>query len=221
LKSRILELAYGINFFPRRQNNAQLVGELVLTHSLCSAMPPPGYSRDRPHIFVLTLASGSSYFFQAGTEDLVNEWVQTCNYWAGRLSKEPLMGGVSNMEYGWNRVLEESTESRESTTSTNDEESNRSSRSRVSISGSSYHHPFSGNPNDKTHIVDWMPPAPPSQRGTLSEESQLESLRRYVGVLQGDLKRHNELRQPMMRLVCPVLPLFHFIHKADDTPVFF
>ena len=46
---------------------------------------------------VLTLANGALYFFQAGTEELVNEWVQTCNYWAARQSKEPLPGGVSNM----------------------------------------------------------------------------------------------------------------------------
>jgi hypothetical protein len=68
-------------------------------------MPAPGYNKQRPHVFVLTLASGSSYFFEAGTADLVNEWVSTCNYWSGRFSKEPLTGGVSNMEYGWNRVV--------------------------------------------------------------------------------------------------------------------
>ena len=55
---------------------------------------------------VLTLANGGVYFFQAGTEELVNEWVSTCNYWAARTSKEPLAGGVSNMEYGWNRVMD-------------------------------------------------------------------------------------------------------------------
>jgi PH/SEC7 domain-containing protein len=53
---------------------------------------------------ILTLANGGAYFFQAGTEELVNEWVSTCSYWAARTSKEPLAGGVSNMEYGWNCV---------------------------------------------------------------------------------------------------------------------
>ncbi|KAJ7040960.1 hypothetical protein C8F04DRAFT_1305673 [Mycena alexandri] len=33
-----------------------------------------------------------------------NKWVSTCNYWATRTSKEPLVGGVSNMEYGWNHI---------------------------------------------------------------------------------------------------------------------
>jgi hypothetical protein len=103
------------------------------------------------------------------------------------------------MEYGWNRVLDEASEGRASTTT--DDQSNRSSRSRSSFSGNSYHHSFGGNPNDKTTMVDWKPPAPPAQRSNLSEDAQLESLRRYVGVLQAQLKSHNELRQPMMKLV--------------------
>ena len=73
---------------------------------MTSALPPPGYSRSRPHCFVFTLPDGGSYFFQAGTPDLVAEWVSTCNYWSARLSREPLAGGISNMEYGWNRVAD-------------------------------------------------------------------------------------------------------------------
>lgn len=86
-------------------SNATLLGEVSLAHCLSNALPPPGYNRARPHVFALTLASGAVYFFQAGTEDLVSEWVATCNYWAARQSKPPLAGGVSNMEYGWNTVL--------------------------------------------------------------------------------------------------------------------
>lgn len=86
-------------------SNAQAVGELSLCHSLSSALPS-GYNKERPYAFVLTLGSGCSYFFQAGTSELVNEWVSTCNYWSARLSKEPLTGGVSNMEYGWKEVEE-------------------------------------------------------------------------------------------------------------------
>ncbi|KAF8200849.1 hypothetical protein BJ912DRAFT_1019831 [Pholiota molesta] len=85
--------------------NARPVGTINLAHSLAHALPPPGYHK-RPHCMVLTLANRAVYFFQAGTEELVNEWVSTCNYWAARTSKEPLAGGVSNMEYGWNRVVD-------------------------------------------------------------------------------------------------------------------
>jgi len=86
-------------------SNATCLGEISLAHSLANALPPPGYNKARPHVFALTLPGGKVYFFQTGHEELVNEWVGTCNYWAARQSKEPLPGGVSNMEYGWNKVL--------------------------------------------------------------------------------------------------------------------
>ncbi|SNX81885.1 uncharacterized protein MEPE_00590 [Melanopsichium pennsylvanicum] len=86
-------------------SNATCLGEIPLAHSLANALPPPGYNKTRPHVFALTLPGGKVLFFQTGHEELVNEWVSTCNYWAARQSKEPLAGGVSNMEYGWNKVL--------------------------------------------------------------------------------------------------------------------
>lgn len=86
-------------------SNAVPLGHIPLAHSLANALPPPGYNRARPHVFALTLTSGDVYFFQTGHEELVQEWVSTCNYWAARQSREPFAGGVSNMEYGWNRVL--------------------------------------------------------------------------------------------------------------------
>lgn len=89
--------------------NATSLGDFSLAHTLANALPPPGYNRLRPHVFALTLSDGAVFFFQAGHEELVQEWVSTCNYWAARQSREPLAGGVSNMEYGWNRVLPAST----------------------------------------------------------------------------------------------------------------
>ena len=86
-------------------SNATCLGEIPLAHSLANALPPPGYNKSRPYVFALTLPGGKVFFFQTGHEELVNEWVSTCNYWAARQSKEPLAGGVSNMEYGWNKVL--------------------------------------------------------------------------------------------------------------------
>jgi hypothetical protein len=86
-------------------SNATALGNISLAHTLANALPPPGYNRARPHVFALTLANGAVFFFQAGHEELVQEWVSTCNYWAARSSREPLAGGVSNMEYGWNKVM--------------------------------------------------------------------------------------------------------------------
>lgn len=204
------------------------MGDISLAHSLTCAMPPPGYSSSRRYVFVLTLASNSSYFFQAGTDELVQEWVSTCNYWAARLSREPLTGGVSNMEFGWNRVLpsispaarasadedgEEELDDARSVRSGKSNKSGRSARSGRSRFSSRNHHPLghfaasgtssngsASNSNDRVVISEWKPPQQPTTGSTLSEEEQLKSLRRYCQVLQSDLEAHNELRGPMTRL---------------------
>ncbi|GAA6028264.1 hypothetical protein JCM8097_006946 [Rhodosporidiobolus ruineniae] len=189
--------------------NASSVGAISLIHALCSAMPAPGYSRDRPHCFVLTLPSGGSYFFQAGTPDLVAEWVATCNYWSARLSKEPLSGGVSNMEYGWNRAEPKSPDPSFGDRDDDDYEeiaSIRSGHSRVSHAGSAFSHHGSisgggsGNSNDRIHINDWKPPQVPLQPSQLHEEAQLEALKRHAQIVKAELAHHNTLRAPMLKL---------------------
>ncbi|KDE08850.1 hypothetical protein MVLG_00951 [Microbotryum lychnidis-dioicae p1A1 Lamole] len=196
-------------------SNAQNVGEVSLIHALCSAMPPPGYSRDRPHCFVLTLPSGGSYFFQAGTPDLVAEWVSTCNYWSARLSKEPLAGGVSNMDYGWGRVsIDTSPSSYNNTRGDADAASIRSGRSsggasRLSIAtGGALGRdappmPGTTSANDRIVVNDWTPPNQPGGASQLSEESQLEALKKYAEIVKKDLAQHNVMRSPMMRLYSP------------------
>lgn len=192
-----------------KQESAQSVGTLHLAHSLAHALPPPGYNRQRPHCMVLTLANGGVYFLQAGTEELVNEWVSTCNYWAARQSKEPLAGGVSNMEYGWNRVLDPPEHAR----SMSDNESSRnvdrsdvmsvrSTRSRYGRKDGVTSMRSSQSPwMDRTLVNDWKAPLPPTVASTHDEETQLEALQKHVKYLSEELRRHNQLRTPMMELV--------------------
>lgn len=149
------------------------------------------------------------YFFQAGTEELVNEWVSTCNYWAARQSKEPLAGGVSNMEYGWNRVMDGVGQSggdsyddkdHSDAVSVRSTRSNRSNRSRVSKKD--YFSVRSGSSSYERLVVhDWKPPMPSTVASTHDEESQLESLQRHMVSLKKEFKQHNELRTPMAQLV--------------------
>ncbi|KAI0930571.1 hypothetical protein AcV5_007248 [Taiwanofungus camphoratus] len=190
--------------------NAESVGKVLLAHSLAHALPPPGYNRQRPHCMVLTLASGGVYFFQAGTEELVNEWVATCNYWAARQSKEPLAGGVSNMEYGWNRVVNPLTRVRSISednssvrdTDNSDNMSVRSGRNRLKEIAATVR--VEKSPwTDRTFINEWKPPMPPSVASTHDEETQLEALQKHVASLKTDLKQHNELRTPMTNLYQP------------------
>ncbi|KAI1794173.1 hypothetical protein LXA43DRAFT_971422 [Ganoderma leucocontextum] len=187
--------------------NATPVGNIMLAHSLAHVLPPPGYNRQRPQCMVLTLANGGVYFFQAGTEELVNEWVSTCNYWAARQSKEPLVGGVSNMEYGWNRVVDPITRVRsisEDDYSTRDTDSTsvRSGRSRFKDMAATVRadkSPWS----DRMFINEWKPPLPPSVPSTHDEETQLEALQKHVVHLKHELQQHNELRTPMAQLYQP------------------
>ena len=83
--------------------NANLVGEYMLNHSMAFVMPPHGMPK-RPHCFILVMADEEVCFFQASTEELANEWISTCKYWAASRSEVPLPGAVPKMEYGWNRV---------------------------------------------------------------------------------------------------------------------
>lgn len=80
---------------------SHLIGTIKLNHTLSNILPPPGYNRQRPHVFALQQPDGGVFLFQAASHDQTWEWMTTCNYWAARESKEPLPGGVSNMEYGW------------------------------------------------------------------------------------------------------------------------
>lgn len=186
------------------------MGSILLAHSLAHALPPPGYNRQRPHCMVLTLANGGVYFFQAGTEELVNEWVSTCNYWAARQSKEPLAGGVSNMEYGWNRVLDPVTGTKSSSeddynADRSDAVSVRSERSnRSRFKGKDFSATLRAEKSpwqDRILINDWKPPLPPSVASIHDEETQMEALQKHVAALKTDLMEHNELRTPMLKLV--------------------
>src|SRR2546423_1625113 len=83
------------------QDNADERWKFLLRQTIASALPPPGYAKSRPYVWALSLPNGAVHLFQVGTPDIVKEFVSTANYWSARLSKEPMLGGVSNMEYGW------------------------------------------------------------------------------------------------------------------------
>jgi PH/SEC7 domain-containing protein len=154
---------------------------------------------------VLTLANGGTYFFQAGTEELVQEWTSSCNYWAARTSKEPLAGGVSNMEYGWNRVEDDPVvRARSTSEDANTKEaddvsvrSGRSGRSKYSKAQTVRSSPWS----DRILINDWKPPMTPAVPSAHDEETQLDSLRKHVKAMNRELAQHNEMKAPMVALV--------------------
>lgn len=158
-----------------RQSNAHLVDEFPLAHCVAKVLPPPGYNRARPHVFTLDQPNGAQSFFQVGTDSLADEWMSTCNYRAARVSKEPLTGGVSNMEYGWGRHTLAEAESG----------SIMSSRRRM----------FSATPA----IMEWKPPQQPLYPSQLDEETQLEHLRKYAIKLNAEMEEHVSVEKHLVR----------------------
>jgi hypothetical protein len=167
---------------------------------------------------VLTLSNGGGYFFQAETNELVNEWVSTCNYWAARTSKEPLAGDIRNMEYGWNRVVDALVRERSMSSKSSGEieqsDTKRNSSTRGIFEGKEGASTTQSSYSvDKVFINDWKPLLPPTVFSGNDEESQMEALQKHVTSMRRDLEHHNELRQPMSALVCTYdLPFHVFTH---------
>ncbi|KAB5518202.1 hypothetical protein GE09DRAFT_1012075, partial [Coniochaeta sp. 2T2.1] len=87
------------------QENATNLGTFALKQTLASTLPPPGYSKGRPHVWALSLPTGAVHLFHVGTPEISIEFVNAANYWSARLSTHPLVGGISNVEYGWSEAI--------------------------------------------------------------------------------------------------------------------
>jgi hypothetical protein len=199
-------------------DNAEALDSFLLRQTIASALPPPGYSKTRPHVWALSLPTGAVHLFQVGTPDIVREFVSTANYWSARLSKEPLMGGVSNVEYGWGEnVINPALIRQDHAPSSAHGHVPRPSM--ASSMRSSMDH-ATGTikprlPGDKVTLSDWKPPAQSMMASNLMEVDQLRALTNYVRNVEEDLARHNELRPPMLIAVSCHYPrlLFECLHR--------
>ncbi|KAI8331249.1 hypothetical protein BC941DRAFT_505963 [Chlamydoabsidia padenii] len=179
--------------------STQLIGTISLNHSLANVLPPPGYNRQRPFVFAIQQSHGGVYLFQTGSQSQVNEWTYTCNYWAARQSKEPLPGGVSNMEYGWGDCLhdvilnldEDDLLRKELPIGVEYPQSPLSPTSQHSIPS------FMEAPPD-VMIYDWLPPAPPMMSSQLDEKDQYEALQKHLVMLNADINEHREIKKKIM-----------------------
>lgn len=190
---------------------AEQLAVFVLRHTISSTLPPPGYSKSRPYVWALSLPSGAVHLFQVGTPEIAEEWMTTANYWSARLSKEPLSGGVSNIEYGWseaviNPAVIERSESMNSPPPAilNRMNSHAHSSSNGTISRPSVQSSIRGSfdvgsnrqrlPGDKVHITEWTPPSQSIMASQLGEGDQLRSLTTYVTNVEQELEKHHDLK---------------------------
>ena len=214
-------------------DSAETLGTFLLRQTIASGLPPPGYSKARPHVWALTLPTGAVHFFQVGTPEIVREFVTTANYWSARLSKEPMVGGISNIEYGWGEsVIDTSFLNTEKNASFSAmggsgprpslQSSIRSARS--SIDQGSYKPRL---PGDRIVISDWTSPQQSMVASVLMEVDQLKALLTYVKNITEDLEKHNDLRgamqlavsDPFYTLPCdkvPSLTIAQFSHRHPN-----
>jgi hypothetical protein len=164
------------------QDNAEEIWKFLLRQTIASVLPPPGYAKSRPYVWALSLPNGAVHLFQVGTPDIVKEFVSTANYWSARLSKEPMMGSICNMEYGW---------------------SDAAINPALSGSETQYNLPL---PGDNLHINDWSPPLQSTIASQLMEVDQLKALQSYVQHVEEELQKHNELRPAMVLAFSPRHP---------------
>lgn len=193
------------------QENAENLGSFLLRQTIASALPLPGYSKARPHVWALSLPTGAVHLFQVGTADIVKEFVTTANYWSARLSNHPLVGGISNIEYGWsddivNNPLVTAINEQNTRPSTSGARPSMQSSLRSSLD-----HGYVGGirsrlPGDRIAINDWSPPIQSMRASNLMEPDQLRTLTAYVQSVEEELQRHNMLRNPMLLAYTPRHP---------------
>ncbi|KAL8825898.1 MAG: hypothetical protein Q9170_007613 [Blastenia crenularia] len=187
-------------------DSAEDLGKFLLRQTIASALPPPGYSKARPHVWALSLPNGAVHLFQVGTPEIVKEFVTTANYWSARLSKEPLVGGISNVEYGWSdSVINTALLQQENRPPSN------TGNARPSLQSSIRSSLDQGNvrpklPGDRSTISDWTPPQQSMVASVLLEVDQLQALTTYVKNIEDELQKHNELRGPVSLAFSPRHP---------------
>lgn len=212
------------------QDNAENLGSFLLRQTIASTLPSPGYSKARPHVFALSLPTGAVHLFQVGTPEIVKEFVSTANYWSARLSNHPLVGGISNIEYGWSdavinnslvSAIQDAHPSSSSSaggvppTTTTASGGVMGGGRAASISGprpslqsslrSSLDQGAGGFkarlPGDKITISEWAPPTQSMRASSLEEGEQLGALEGYVRGVEEELMGHNRLRGAMVLAV--------------------
>lgn len=131
-------------------------------------------------MFAIQQADGGVYLFQAASAEQTQEWVSTCNYWAARTSKEPLPGGISNMEYGWGHCLDD-----------------------VVMDLDAYHSDRQANnfyihDPDSVTIHDWIPPTATMVSSQLDEKEQYKVLQKHLAELDNEINEHRDRKAKIL-----------------------
>jgi hypothetical protein len=163
--------------------SSQLIGKISLSHTLSNPLPPPGYNRQRPHVFATQQSDGGVYLFQAASADQVQEWVSTCNYIAAFKSKEPLPGALGNMDYGWGYCLNDVILDLDAM--------------RNGLDQKHYINLNNSDP-DAIFIQDWLPPTATMVSSNLDERDQYEMLQKHLKDLNNEINVHRDMKAKIL-----------------------
>lgn len=97
-------------------------------------------------------------------------------------SKEPLQGGVSNMDFGWGDCLVDVIMDLDAIQNGDNMAGNT-----VGVN----------NP-DAITIYDWRPPVPPMSSSQLNEQEQLKALKEHLHWLHAEINEHREVKTKIL-----------------------
>lgn len=172
------------------------LGQAQLMHSftLTNALAQVGDQGENPGEWSLLLAGDKLLRFKTGSSATASEYVYTCNYWAARLSKPPLVEMVSSTEYGWGRPIELVQGRRDLPT-------------------------ISQHGNDSVVIGDeritiyrWKNRHASELHSNLVEGEQLAFLQEYVASIDSELAQHSVVLGDMLRIFTPRLQISSRAH---------
>ena len=166
-----------------------LVYQLDLAHSVADMLPTRTLTSRRPHSWALIQSDGSVHLFQAQDDVTAQRWAAQCTYSAARVSKEPLSGGVSNIDYGWRHVSGEGPS-----------ELPRRSHSHASLLSRVLQRVPGRKQGQTAALGEWVPPLGTPPHSELSEAEQARHCRQYANYLGEQLREHEAVRQPMRAL---------------------
>ncbi|KAG8529116.1 uncharacterized protein KY384_005751 [Bacidia gigantensis] len=185
--------------------NTQPLATFVLRYSYAAVLPSQVISRSRPYIWALTEATGSLHHFQAGTPEIVQEFVTTANYWSARLSQVPYGMPATNLEFGWSR---RALYTRPTRPSSKHSRSASISSPRPSTVGSSRYDKVEGRASTEKSdrgifVCEWEIPRLPAFPSKLMEVDQKNAMARYLKSAREELQKHNELWTPICHAYLP------------------
>ncbi|KAJ3384437.1 hypothetical protein HDU92_003588 [Lobulomyces angularis] len=159
-----------------------------LQHSISRPLPTPGYNDSRPYVFVLHLNNKKTDLFQAKDIKTVHSWVEKMNYFSALKTREPMVSGSGNMEYGW-RCFENFNNL-----------CNQFQNNNNNLTEEEYNVFLKNNLILPKKILDWSSPISNENcTGNTFKEQQLDAMERQIKYVEKELKIHVGFRDQIER----------------------